>query len=52
MGQLLHALHQRQPLPAWAPHPNHYPLPRCTYPATKQPQAHAPITAGGDHGRA
>ena len=51
MGQLLHALHQRQPLPTWAPTTNTYPLPRGPYPATKWPKgAGAPfeqLPAGG-----
>lgn len=48
MGQLLHALHERKPLPAWAPQPSqHWPLPRGPYPSAKWPAGLTHLPAGG-----
>jgi hypothetical protein len=48
MGQLLHALHERKPLPAWAPQP-YPPLPRGPYPTSRWPEGltHLAQPAGG-----
>ena len=56
MGTLLHAIRDRQPMPAWATPPNLFPLPRGPYPATTWPAgaqiAPLPKTDGGNHGHA
>lgn len=49
MGQLLKALHERKPLPAWAPPAGHWPLPKGPYPDAQWPAglAHLPQPVAG-----
>ena len=63
MGELLHAIRDHKPLPAWAPPPapapnalnplmadilaRHFPLPRGEYPTAKWPEGCTHLPQGG-----